>query len=226
MVSNLFDGLDFYSIANRALSHSVPCPMNQQDNGLVPVLYSNDGSILIVGGSSGSMRVLDSRSCETLQILSHDGRSLSTPCYIWSVDHLSTGDLIQAIVRVSYRLCLLTHLRQDSCTTRDGIKVIAAGISEKGSETTIKVWESQPTPVRRSSPPRAPSQEIRPSDVTAFRSSAHCTLLTFVFPQSGHKHSLTLAVLVGFLSFFFLAVRSDLWIQRWRDFLAQFVNQV
>ncbi|KAF9786231.1 WD40-repeat-containing domain protein, partial [Thelephora terrestris] len=74
VVSNLFDGLDFYSIANCTLSHSVPCPINQQSNALVPVLYSSDGSAVIVGGTSGSVRVLDSRSCETLQVLSHDGQ--------------------------------------------------------------------------------------------------------------------------------------------------------
>ena len=73
VVTNLFDGLDFYSIANCALSHSVPCPINQQNNALVPVVYSSDGSAIIVGGTSGSIRVLDSRSCETLQVLAHDG---------------------------------------------------------------------------------------------------------------------------------------------------------
>lgn len=73
VVSNLFDGLDFYSIADRAVSHSVPCPINQQKNAPVPVLFNSDGNVIIVGGTSGSVRVLDSSSCETLQILSHDG---------------------------------------------------------------------------------------------------------------------------------------------------------
>jgi len=48
--------------------------MNQQNNALVPVLFSNDGKAVIVGGTSGSLRVLDSRSYETLQVLSHDGQ--------------------------------------------------------------------------------------------------------------------------------------------------------
>ncbi|KAF9653289.1 hypothetical protein BDM02DRAFT_3062183, partial [Thelephora ganbajun] len=76
VVSNLFDGLDFYSIADRTLSHSVPCPINQQCNTLVPVLFSSNGSAVIVGGTSGSVRILDSRSCKTLQVLSHDGQLL------------------------------------------------------------------------------------------------------------------------------------------------------
>ncbi|KAF9778512.1 hypothetical protein BJ322DRAFT_1014643 [Thelephora terrestris] len=120
VVSNLFDGLDFYSIANCTLSHSVPCPINQQSNALVPVLYSSDGSAVIVGGTSGSVRVLDSRSCETLQVLSHDGQLSGSFLFV---------------------LC-------------DGSQIIAAGVSERGSDTTIKVWAS--LPVQRSSPPRPP----------------------------------------------------------------------
>ena len=77
VVSNLFDGLDFYSIVDRSLSHSVPCPINQQNNALVPVLFNDAGSTIIVGGSSGSVRVMDSSSCETLQVLSHDGQLLA-----------------------------------------------------------------------------------------------------------------------------------------------------
>lgn len=76
VVSNLYDGLDCYSIADRALSHSIPCPINQQKNAPVPVIFNDDGSTIIVGGTSGSVRVLDSSSCETLQVLSHDGQLL------------------------------------------------------------------------------------------------------------------------------------------------------
>ena len=74
VVSNLFDGLDFYSIADHTLSHSIPCPINQQKNAPVPVLFNSDGSTIIVGGTSGSVRVMDSNSYETLQVLSHDGQ--------------------------------------------------------------------------------------------------------------------------------------------------------
>jgi len=89
VVSNLFDGLDFYSIVDRTLSHSVPCPMNQQNNALVPVLFNSNGSAVIVGGTSGSVRVLDSQSCETLQVLSHDGRlfTVSTTCCVSSTEY-------------------------------------------------------------------------------------------------------------------------------------------
>lgn len=167
VVSNLFDGLDFYSIADCTLSHSVPCPMNQQNNAPVPVLFSSDGSAVIMGGTSGSVRVLDSRSCETLQVLPHDGQPFTsfTLLVLYHELIMPTGDLIQAIVRISGPLSSLTYFQQDSCTTQDGVQIIAAGVSEEGSETTIKVWTSQPTPVRRLSPPRSLVQEL---DIKAF----------------------------------------------------------
>ena len=77
VVSNLYDGLDFYSISDRAVCYSVPCPINQNKNKPVPVLFSNDGKVVMVGGTSGSARILDSGSCETLQTLSHNGRLCS-----------------------------------------------------------------------------------------------------------------------------------------------------
>ena len=72
VVFNLFDGLDFYSIADRTLSRSVPCSANQQGI-ITPVLFNSDGSTVIVGGASGSVKLMDSRSCETIQVLPHDG---------------------------------------------------------------------------------------------------------------------------------------------------------
>jgi len=110
VVSNLFDGLDFYSVADRTLSHSVPCPINQQKNAVVPVLFTSDGSAIIVGGTSGSVRVLDSSSCETLQVLSHDGQFFTFSCVPELITY--TGDLIQTIVRISgQRKNSLTYFR-------------------------------------------------------------------------------------------------------------------
>jgi COMPASS component SWD3 len=73
VVSNLYDGLDFYSIPDRALSRSVPCFIDQQNNRPIPARFSNDGNTVIVGGTSGSVKVLDASSCETLQVLLHNG---------------------------------------------------------------------------------------------------------------------------------------------------------
>lgn len=72
-ISNLFDGLDWYSITEHKLSHSVPCPINLQNNIPIPVRFGDDGGIIIVGGSSGNARILDSMTAETIQSLSHDG---------------------------------------------------------------------------------------------------------------------------------------------------------
>lgn len=91
------------------LSHSVTCPMNQQNNALVPVLFSGDGNAVIVGGTAGSVRVMDSHSYETLQVLSHDGQ-LFTPEFCVELT-TSVGDLIQAVVRISDRTSSLSHFR-------------------------------------------------------------------------------------------------------------------
>lgn len=73
VVSNLFDGLDWYSITEHKLNHSVPCPINLQNNIPVPVLFGENGRLIITGGSSGTARILDSMTAETIQTLSHDG---------------------------------------------------------------------------------------------------------------------------------------------------------
>lgn len=114
VVLNLFDGLNFYSIADRTLSYSVHCPINQQKNVPVPVLFNNDGSAIILGGMSGSMRVLDSSSCETLQVLSHDGQFFSSPGVVFHYTHklsICTGDLIQAIVHASDSKTFLAYYK-------------------------------------------------------------------------------------------------------------------
>ena len=87
-----------------------------------------------------------------------------------------TGDLIQAIVRVSNRLQPFTYVQQDSCTARDETRIIAAGVSERGSETTVKIWISttKPPPLPSSPPPKesdAPRQDtaVVMTFVTTFR---------------------------------------------------------
>ena len=169
VVSNLFDGLDFYCIADRALSHSVPYPMNQQNNVPVPVLFSSDGNIVIVGGVSGSARILDSGSCETLQVLPHDGQFFRSPFPPHHQLITPTGDTIQAIVRLSNQPVFLAHAYQDSCVTQDGIRIIAAGVSERDSETTIRVWTPQPTLEPQVPPSRFHGHDRKPplNDVIA-----------------------------------------------------------
>lgn len=75
VVSNLYDGLDWYSVADRALSHTVHCPINQQMNLPIPVLFTGDGGAIITGGTCGSVRVLDASTSETVQTLPHSGKS-------------------------------------------------------------------------------------------------------------------------------------------------------
>ncbi|KAF9790774.1 WD40-repeat-containing domain protein [Thelephora terrestris] len=73
VVSNLFDGFDWYSLSDRTIRHTVPIHINPQMNLPVPVTFAKDGDALVVGGTSRGARVLDSRTSETTQLLPHDG---------------------------------------------------------------------------------------------------------------------------------------------------------
>ena len=131
-----------------------------------------------MGGTSGSVRVLDSNSCETLQVLSHDGQL----CFFLQHLHctcgliVSPGDLVQAIVHEFGRQCFpIYSTHQDSCTTQEGTQIIVAGVSEQGAKTTIRVWTSQLMPAPQSSPsmPSVKIKEFRPVDVTALLFTLH-----------------------------------------------------
>lgn len=70
IVANLYDGLDWYKIPDRTFSRSVPLRINQ--NVPIPVLLVDGGKTLLVGGTSGSVKVLDAQTAETVQTLDHD----------------------------------------------------------------------------------------------------------------------------------------------------------
>ena len=69
VVLNLYDGLDWYNIQDRIFSRAVPIRIVQ--NKPIPVLFIDNGNAIMVGGSSGAVRILDSRTAETMQTLEH-----------------------------------------------------------------------------------------------------------------------------------------------------------
>lgn len=73
VVSNLYDGLDWYKIPDRTFSRSVPIRIAK--NVIIPVQFADGDSLLIAGGTSGMAKVLDARTAETIQTLDHDCRS-------------------------------------------------------------------------------------------------------------------------------------------------------
>lgn len=75
VVSNLYDGLDWYNIPDRVFSRAVPVRIVR--NKPIPVLFIDNGNAIVVGGSSGTARILDSRTAETIQSLDHSGKSLT-----------------------------------------------------------------------------------------------------------------------------------------------------
>ena len=73
VVSNLFDGFDWYSISDRAIRNTIPIRISQKENLPIPVMFTTTGDAMIAGGTTGDARVLDSLTSETLQLLPQDG---------------------------------------------------------------------------------------------------------------------------------------------------------
>ena len=98
VVSNLYDGLDWYKIPDRTFSRSVPIRIAK--NVIVPVQFVDGDALLITGGTSGMAKVLDARTAETIQTLDHDCRSrlIPTPAEILTNLSNAADDMIQAIV--------------------------------------------------------------------------------------------------------------------------------
>jgi WD40 repeat protein len=98
VVSNLFDGLDWYKIPDRRFSRLVQIRIAK--NLVVPVQFADGDSLLITGGTSGLAKVLDARTGETIQTLDHDCKSSPVP----TLTSFLTGrtdaadDIIQATV--------------------------------------------------------------------------------------------------------------------------------
>ena len=86
VVANLYDGLDWYKIPDRTFSRSVPLRINH--NVPIPVSLVDEGKTLLVGGTAGTVKVLDAHTAETVQTLDHD-RKTST------VKRPSTATLIK-----------------------------------------------------------------------------------------------------------------------------------
>ncbi|KAI0028644.1 WD40-repeat-containing domain protein [Vararia minispora EC-137] len=78
VVTNLYDGLDYYSTQTRfgassthQFSHNTPSIIDRKNNVVLPVKYIHDGAAVLVGGTEGSARILSTVSGESLQTLGH-----------------------------------------------------------------------------------------------------------------------------------------------------------
>lgn len=69
----MYDGVDFYSISTHAFSHTVPYRVNPHMNSPIPVEFVPDGRALLIGGTYGSARMVDTQTSETIQLLPHSG---------------------------------------------------------------------------------------------------------------------------------------------------------
>lgn len=68
-MANLYDGLDWYNITDRTFSRSVPLRINH--NVPIPILLADGGNALLVGGTSGTIKILNTHTAETIQTLDH-----------------------------------------------------------------------------------------------------------------------------------------------------------
>ena len=73
VASNMYDGVDFYSIPTHAFSHTVLYRVNPHMNSPIPVEFIPDGRTLLIGGTYGSARMIDTQTSETIQLLPHSG---------------------------------------------------------------------------------------------------------------------------------------------------------
>jgi hypothetical protein len=78
-VSNLFDGVDWYSTSPQKHTYSVKIPIS--DNFPTPLSYIDGGSALLIGGTSGKAHIIDCKSLNVLQVLDHNG-AVSSPVEI------------------------------------------------------------------------------------------------------------------------------------------------
>jgi hypothetical protein len=71
VATNLYDGVDWYSIKSRMLVHSMV--QRIETNVTIPVTFIDHGSAILVGGSCGHASICDANTGETIQELEHDG---------------------------------------------------------------------------------------------------------------------------------------------------------
>lgn len=119
VVSNLYDGLDWYKIPDRAFSRSVPIRIAK--NVIIPVHFVDGDALLITGGTSGMAKVLDACTAETIQTLDHDCTSClaSTPADFLTGPTDTADDMIQAIVCCPTSLTfMLSFFRRTSTRPR------------------------------------------------------------------------------------------------------------
>ena len=155
-MSNLYDGLDWYTISNRTFSRSVPIRIAK--NVIIPVQFVDGDSLLITGGTSGIAKVLDARTAETIQTLDHN-------CGYYPILLLLTLSPVhpsQPMTRFR-PLYVAPPLHTTHSTVSQGfhssvkrnIRYIATGTSS--GRSVIHVWVSKPEPT--TTPPVEPGTE-------------------------------------------------------------------
>jgi len=69
-VTNLYDGADCYLVQSQR--HSMRIIDEIRTNVPIPVAFIDSGSFILLGGSTGTATIYDSRSGQPVQVLNHD----------------------------------------------------------------------------------------------------------------------------------------------------------
>lgn len=98
MVTNLYDGIDWYSVKSRTLTSSTV--QRIETNVVIPITFIDNGSGVLLGGSCGHASICDVKTRDTIQELEHDGKLCRfTKRCVLNVDHNSAHEVVKAVVR-------------------------------------------------------------------------------------------------------------------------------
>ena len=72
MATNLYNGVDWYKLRSRTLTHLMVQRIEM--NVIIPIAFIDQGSAILLGGSCGHASICDINTRETIQELHHDGK--------------------------------------------------------------------------------------------------------------------------------------------------------
>ena len=74
-VTNLYDGIDWYSLQQAAYGHTSWTRHTLQavgrHNVIIPIVHIGDSKTVVIGSSGGTVRIINSRDGRTLHTLDH-----------------------------------------------------------------------------------------------------------------------------------------------------------
>ncbi|KAK0505147.1 WD40-repeat-containing domain protein [Armillaria luteobubalina] len=92
VMTNLFDGIDVYSLASNTLQHTANIPDDILDNVVIPICLINQDKAIFVGGSDGTASIVDLDMGKILCTLHHSHINDLAYTELDGTKYLVTGD--------------------------------------------------------------------------------------------------------------------------------------